>query len=255
MIVLNSNQYKELNIYLESRGISIVSSFEQKIVNAPLCKQEIDHQLHTINELHEKVIGMTGYSGGRIQNNTGKKVEQYKIYIKKLKREIKRINSDGVSCEFERVLMEKAPENLERAEICVKEIYDNGYYKLIERSMKRNEVCLGNTYVDNLVKDRSIMIKSLKKFCYNMVEFDVIYFLSKIKKRNGSIFMKDAIEEFCRLEGLDKNSERFILAALSYPIEFMKICDGHRYGKKNWSDEEYSKRLMSALGKDGEFLL
>jgi hypothetical protein len=57
------------------------------------------------------------------------------------------------------------------------------------------------------------------------------------------------------MEELKKSSERFMLAALSYPTEFMKICDRYRYDKKEWNEEEYEAGLMRAIEKDGQSLL
>ena len=63
------------------------------------------------------------------------------------------------------------------------------------------------------------------------------------------------LRNFCELEKLDNNSEKFILAMLSYPHEFMKIFERYRKNKKNWSDKEYSDRLMKAMEEDGLSLI
>ncbi|MDP4087885.1 MAG: spore coat protein [Bacillota bacterium] len=254
-IVLSPNDSRDLNEYLMSCDIHVVDYLEPRALIEPLSQEQINSHITLISEFHQKTMGLSGFTGGRIDNCTGKKVEQFKVYIKKLKRDIKRINTNGPLNAFEEIVMEKAPEYLERAENCIKVIYDNGYFKLIERSMKRNELCLGNAYVDNLVKDGVIKIRSTKKLCYNMVECDLVYFLGKLKRRMKKTMLMESIIEFCRLEELDESSERFILASLSYPSEFMKTCEKHRCGKKNWDDNEYIKKLISSIEKDGEFLL
>lgn len=253
---MSQNDSRELNQYLKSCGILIGDSLKEGVSREPLSEQRVSEHLALISEFHKRTMGLSGFPGGRLENSTGKKIEQFKVYLKKLKRDVKRLKTSVNLSDFEELVMIKAPENLERAELCIKEIYDNRYFKLIERSMKRNEVCLGDTDIDNLIKDEFIKVRSTKKFCYNMVECDAIYFLNKVKKRSGSsAVIKTGIKEFCSSESLDENSERFILASLSYPTEFMKVCERHRSGRKDWNENEYIERLISAIEKDGEFLL
>jgi hypothetical protein len=253
---LSERYYRDFNEYLVSCEINIVDSFkEDDKYKEPLSQELVYRQLVVISEFHEKAMGLTGFNAGRLENNTGKKVEQFKVYLKKLKRDLKRFEVNGASNSFEALLLEKAPEYIQRAESCIRRIYDNGYYSLIERSMKRNEVCLGSTYVDNIRKSEQINIRNTKKCCYNMVEFDAIYFFNKLKKKNYKLDYRAAIKEFCKLEDLFEQSELFIAAVLSYPVEFMKYCERYRYGKKEWNEDEYAKRLISAMAKDGNSLL
>jgi hypothetical protein len=253
---LSEKYYRDFKEYIGSCGINIVESFpEEENYKEPMSLEAIFNHLKVLSEFHKKTMGVSGFNVGLLENNTGKKVEQFKVYIKKLKRDIKRLVGEKASNSFEVLLLEKAQEYLERAEKCVRIIYDNGYYKLIERSMKRNEVCLGSTYINNIRKNEQLNIRNIKKCCYNMVEFDAIHFLGKLKKKGYKLDFKAAISEFCKLEALPLSSEIFINAVLSYPVEFMKYCERYRYGKKEWNEDEYAKRLLGAMGKDGVSLL
>lgn len=253
---MSERYYKDFNEYLLSSGISIIEEFkEDKEYAEPLSNEVVHKHLSTLREFHNKTMGVTGLSAGRLENNTGKKVEQFKVYIKKLRRDLKRFESDGASNKFEALLLNKAPEYLQRAEQCVRKIYDNGYFSLIERSMKRSEICIGSAYIDNLRESDQINIRNTRKCCYNMIECDAVHFFGKLKKKNHILDYKNAIKEFCRLENLPEQSENFISAALSYPVEFMKYCERYRYGKKEWNEDEYVKRLLSAIKKDGNSLL
>lgn len=253
---MNERYYRDFNEYLVGCEINVVDSFkDEDKYREPLSQDLLYEHLSVISEFHKKVMGLTGFSAGRLENNTGRKVEQFKVYNKKLKRDMKRFGVSGAGNSFEALLLEKAPGYIQRAEDCVKKIYDNGYYRLIERSMKRGEICLGSSYIDNIRKSDQINIRSTKKCCYNMIEFDAIHFLSKLKRKNYKLDYKAAIKEFCRLEELTEQSEIFITAVISYPVEFMKYCERYRYGKKEWNEDEYAKRLMSAMVRDGSGLL
>ncbi len=254
--LLSKKYYRDLKEYLISCGINIVESFpEEENYKEPLSFDTIINQLEAIAEFHKKTMGISGLNVGLLENNTGKKIERFKVYIKKLKRDIKRYENEKAKNRFEELILQKAPEYLDRAEKCIRIIYDNGYYKLIERSMKRNEVCLGNTYIDNIRKNEMVNIRDIRKCCYNMVEFDTIHFLGKLKKRHNKLDFKAAISEFCRLEELPLSSEIFIRAVLSYPVEFMKYCERYRYGKKEWNEDEYAKKLLGVIEKDDDSLL
>ena len=154
-----------------------------------------DH-LKLINEFHKKTMGFNGYLDKRLENYTGKKVEEFKVYIKRLKRDIKRLESDGVSTQFEELVLKCGPSNLQRAESCISRIHEWGYYDLIDRSMKRIEICIGNSYKDNLRRKEAVIeIIDTKHAGYNMVESDCITYLSKLKKKGADLDWKKLIGE------------------------------------------------------------
>ncbi|NLZ48425.1 MAG: hypothetical protein GX895_06495 [Clostridiales bacterium] len=253
---MSEKYYLDFKDYLNSCGINIVKSFdEEEEYKEPLSKDCIYKQLSTISKFHKLTMGISSFNSGLMENATGRKVERCKVKIKKLKRDISRFKENGPTNEFEKLVLDKGPEYLERAEKSIKYIYGNGYFGLIERSMKRNEICIGSTYIDNIREDKEINIRSLKKCCYNMVECDAVYFINKLRKRGTSFDFDEVIRLFCHLEGLSKDSQAFITAMVSFPEEFMKCCERYRYGKKEWNEDEYAKRLLEAIEKDGESLL
>lgn len=248
--------YDDFSQYLKSKGINQVTLFLKSKTPEPLLlkTESIEEHLSIICGFHKKTMGFSGYLNKRLNNYTGKRVEEYKIYIKKVSRDLKRINDAGINNSFEELLTLKGPGMILRAEKAVKMVYDSGYYELVNRSMKRIEVCLGNTYHTNLCKgtSNSIEIIDLRHCGYNMVEWDGIYYLNKLKKKGIALDVNALISKYCMFEGLESTSESFMLAMLSYPNEFMRCCNRYRYGKKDWDDEEYSDELIVAMEKDGE---
>lgn len=242
---------------LKEKGIYRVSSFNAFKPYNGISISEVDviKQLKIVSEVHNLILGYGGYLNKRMDNCTGKKVEQYKVANKKFMRDIKKLKNTTPKNNFEERLVECGSEFLQRAEACIKEVYSADYYGLISRSMKRTEICIGNTGFNNLRKEENIEIIDLSHCAYDMVECDALYLLSKLKRGGANLDWKALIKEFCSIENLDNNSEKFITAMLSYPYEFMKCCNRYRYKKKDWSDVEYKIKLEKAIEKDGNSII
>jgi hypothetical protein len=247
--------YESFINYLKERGIVITDPFTGTVYNRGINEKEAIEHLKLISYFHQAITGYEGYMSDRLNNSTGKKVEQYKVYAKKIKRDMRKICETGPQNNFEKILSSRGKEFVQRAEACLKQIYAADYYGLINRSMKRTEICLGATGHDNLRQREFVEIADLKHCCYNMVECDGLYYLSKLKKNGVNLDFRKLIREFCGFEKLNGNSEGFLMAMLSYPGDFMKCCNRYRYKKKDWADEEYEQRLIKAMEKDGASLI
>lgn len=254
--MIRDELYKSFLDFLWSKNIKVLEYMENESVLLEDTKEEeIVNQLYLISEFHKKTMGYKGYLGLRLDNKTGSTIEQYKVNIKRLKRYLKNIRLNSASSNFERKLLKVGFDYIKRAENCISEIMNLGYMDIIERSMKRTEICLGITTFDNLnITEGILEVNSLRKCCYNNIEMDCFYFLSKFRKRNLKLDYKDMINKYCEYEDLDEKSSRFILVLLSYPYEFMKCCKRYRERSKDWSEEEYEERLEKAILKDGEVL-
>ncbi|MFL0267135.1 spore coat protein [Candidatus Clostridium radicumherbarum] len=254
--MIRDELYKSFKDFLYIKDIKVLESeiSELKtIIN--INEEELLNQLFIISEFHKKTMGYKGYMGLRLDNKTGSQLEQYKVNTKRLKRYLKNIRINSASSDFERKLLKIGFEYLKRCDSCISEIMNAGYMDLIERSMKRTEICIVNPNFSNLSKnDNIIEIGSLNKCSYNNVEMDCFYLLSKFRKRNISLDYKALVKKFCEYEDLNENSLRFILALLSYPSEFIRCSNRYREKSKDWSEEEYGERLNTAILKDGEVL-
>jgi hypothetical protein len=191
----------------------------------------------------------------RLDNNIGKTVEQYKIYIKRFSKQLNNFKRNGISNEFEKLIFKYGDVYLERANMCMNTIYKSDYINLILRSMKRTEMCLGNTYFNNLRKLKNLEIIDIEDCCYNMVEMDLVSLLGKVKRKGIQDDFSSCITEFCELESLDNNSFNFIASMISYPYEFIRCCNRYREGTKNWTTEQYTEKLQKAMVADVDSLI
>lgn len=250
---IKSSFFKE---YVISKGIRIVDSFENNDVDLyNLSQHQIINQLTALKEFHKMASGYVGYSRERIKTCIGKNIEKYKLEVRKAESHIKYIKTQNTEEGFEEFLLGCMEENIKIAKKCLKLIYENGYIDLIMRSMKGKEVCIGDSSFSNLRLTDAVEVISIDDCSFNLVEDDAVYLLRKIKRKKAKVDYKNAVEEFCKLEGLDEKSRIYILALLSFPHEFMKYCGRLRENEKRLSNFEWKHKLTKARIMDGESLI
>ena len=249
--------YNEFSDYMMFRGIKNVDIIELKYKNTgvDITEELIIEQFGAIYAFHEKSLGFNGYLRNRLNNNTGKVIEEYKISIKKLAGDINNIKRNEPKNSFEELIIKYGNEVINRSEECIRAVYHSDYIGIITRSMRRIEICLGNTDFQNLRKNNFIEVVDFENCSYNMVEMDCFILLNKLKRKGVKLDFTKLAREFSYIEGLDASSENFLIALISYPREFMKCCNRYREGKKEWHNDRFSQKLIKALIQDGDSLL
>jgi hypothetical protein len=249
--------YNEFSDYMISKGIKNVDvmNFDPENIDMDITEDLVIEQFRAIYAFHEKSLGFNGYLRNRLNNNTGKIIEEYKLYIKRLDKDINKIKRDGPKNSFEELMIKHGSEVINRGEECIRAAYYSDYIEIIKRSMRRVEVCLGNTDFNNLRKNKFTYVVSFEDCSYNMVEMDCFLLLSKLKRKGVNLDFKKLSNEFCYIEGLEATSSKFIMALISYPYEFMRCCNRYREGKKQWHCDRFSEKLVKALIQDGDSLI
>ncbi|MBU3159374.1 hypothetical protein KPL37_06355 [Clostridium frigoris] len=246
--------YNDFSDYMMFKNIKKVDVIDFKYKNTVIDIPEelIIKQFGAIYEVHEKCMGFNGYLRNRLNNNTGKTIEEYKKSIKKLNVDIGNIKINGPQNSFEEIIIKYGEKVINRGEECIREVNGSNYLEIITRSMRRSEICLGNTDFQNLSRRDFIYVVDFKNCSYNMVEMDCFPLLSWLKRKGAKLNFCKLAKEFCYIEGLDVNSERFLIALISYPHEFMKCCNRYRAGKRMWHEDKFSQRIVKALVQDGD---
>lgn len=220
-----------------------LNAYEQKLIS----EQKIYNHIKAIKEFHDIARKYSELSGPKLKSSAGKLIENYKINLKKTKKEFSKLQTQKDLNEFETYFLENADTMIKKAEKSIYEADNSKYLLLILRSMKRNEICLGNTSFDNLRKTDVLEIASFDDCRYDMVETDGIYFFKKIRKKIKNSDFEKMITDYCHIEELNSDSIHFMLAALSYPYDFMKISVRYMENKKDWDAESYSAKLKKAV--------
>lgn len=249
--------YDSFEEYLCSRGVRKVNFIlkSNETLNKRILEEKVINQLNVIKEIHNLTCGFNGYLRKRINNQTCKLVEEEKIQLKKFKRSLENISERGPQGRIENIVLDRGYELLERGQKCINTIMDNGYMDLVARSMKNIEICLTEVDFDNLGKTDAIEIVDFDDIAYNMIEMDCYYFLAKLKRKGFYVDFDETIDRFCKIEDLGQESNIFIRSLLSYPYEFFKIYEKYKKNKKNWSEDEYVRRLLNGIREDEKSLI
>jgi len=248
--------YNDFSDYMMFKGIKNVEVIEikDKSLDLDITEKLVIEQFGAIYDFHKKSLGFNGYLRNRLNNNTGKTIEQYKISIKKLTGDINNVKRDQPKNSYEELIIKYGKQAKNRGEECIREVYRANYLEILKRSMRRGEICLGNTNFQNLRKSNLIEVVSFENCSYNMVEMDCFLLLSKLKRKGVKLDFGKLVKEFCYIEGLDESSSRFLIALISYPHEFMKCCNRYREGKRRWHVDRFSEKIIKALVQDGDSL-
>lgn len=249
--------YENFTEFLKNEGIVKVNFIlkDNEDLNRKSLEDKVFIQLGLIRDFHNISCGFNGYLKTRINNDTCKLIEDFKVQTKKLRKSLDKIKEIDKPNEVEQFIYLQGPAILKRAENVLKHIENNNYIELIERSMRNVEICLSDVDFDNLSKGDKLEIVNFSDIAYNMVEMDAYYLLSKLKRRGYKLDFERCTREFCNLENLDQYSVNFILALISYPYEFMNMYDKYKRNKKNWTSAEYIRRLNNAIRDDGDSLI
>ena len=131
--------YNEFSDYMMFKGIKNVDviEFKYKNIDVDITEELIIEQFGAIYDFHEKSLGFNGYLRNRLNNNTGKIIEEYKISIKKLAGDINNIKRDEPKNSFEELIIKYGEEVIKRGEECIRAVYEADYIGIITRSMRR----------------------------------------------------------------------------------------------------------------------
>lgn len=237
--------------YLQMQGIHLgedIASLKKKSISEELVKK----QFQSISKFHYIAKNYHGHDLKNIDNKIGKLIERYKIEIRILKRNISELEKVNEFNKEGRSISDSFYKMLKISENCISKAMEADYLELIKRSMKNNEICLGNTYFNNISENEVLNIKSLNGICFNMVEFDGIYILNKIKDSGINFNWSSLIHEYALAEKLNQNSEEFIMALIFYPSEYMKWIRRYVKNSGEFSNDYYAMKLSKAINKYGE---
>ena len=245
--------------YLNSKEIIKLAYFnniEEDIKkNLNVNMEEALKQIEIISEFHKKVMGFSSMVNRNIPNCSGKTLEKYKMETKKLKKVYKRIQNDNPTNEVEKFILKTGEKMINRGEICIKAAKNSDYLSLLQRSMSRNEICLGYVDFNNLRKRKYLEVISLERCCYDMIEMDYLKFLLGLRRSGISIDYNTLIEYLCKLEGLNQSSKMFILSLMSFPHKYMRCCIRYGESKRDWSEKEFLDRMQKAVQQDAAIMI
>lgn len=205
-----------------------------------------EEHLKLISQFHKETIGYKCPINKDIKNNLGKTIEEYKVEIKRTRKYL---------LKHKALLTEDTEVFLKRAENSINIAENSNYMDLLKRSMGRHEICIGNNIPLNIGDVNEMLVINIEDCSYDLIEMDGIYYLSRLKRKDVELNFQKLIKVYCEEEGLGIDSEKFMLALLSYPREFFKCFERYRLNKRQWTEEEFIKYIGKAFKKDGNSLI
>lgn len=237
---------------LLNKGHLIDNDFSIKIIES---KYDIERKLEALAFFHKETLGYKFNIEERIPNTLGKNFEDAKVDLRKLKREINSIKSKKNISPLENVLLKKGDEYIDRGEKAIQLAYSSDYISLIKRSMKRWELNFGSKAIEALDIDEKLKIKTLNDCSYDMIEWDYIDLVIKLKRKGIEFPIKDILKACAIRENLDEDSLNFMIAMSDFPYDFMKNFNRYMENKNLWTSDEMEERLNRAIFRDGKSML
>ncbi|ACD51597.1 spore coat protein [Clostridium botulinum] len=246
---------EELDIiqYLNAKGIDIVGKYfeyDKNITN----RKAID-QVKIMVNLQKTLLGYNNQSLIRIKSTIGKEIESYKVQIRRLQKDYENIMNIGIENDFEKLIISDGRRLLNQANESINYIYSHNYFGIIERSMNREELCIGRSDQGNLRVNGNIQIGSLKYISYNLVEEDLYKYIKRIKRKNNNIDEEELIRVFVCESHLSNYSINYLRALCSFPRDTLKIWEKYRVNKKLKTYEEFSKEFKNSIDYESKIFI
>lgn len=210
-------------------------------------KEEVIKQIIAGNAVHNILMKYQMNNLTRIDSTIGKKIENIKVEIKRSREDIKYRYNKSQKNICDNFLLQYGEVIISRAEEAINFLGYIDYLSLIERSMKKNEICLGRIDEVNLRVMENIEIATVKNISYNLVEEDIYEYLRRIKRKSNEFNFIEVINEYINIANLNNESKNYIEILLCIPYDSLRQWRKYRYDKKNLSEVEYLNNIKRAF--------
>ena len=235
--------------FLNSKDIYFSKEKQKKIHYNQVHQRDIINHLKLLANFHKRVSENKEIILLNTSSEIGKQYESYKVSLKKFKKNYLKIKELEEKNIFLETVIKHGEKVIEYGTQAISKINYEDYISLIKRSMKNNEICLGNPFLENIYGHEKIYINDIENLSFNLVESDIINFINRLIKKRVIMNLDYIIEFYLNEMNLNEKSKEYIISMTKFPIEVIKIFDRKMYNKKEWSDEEASKKFVLAIKK------
>ena len=234
-----------LNEYLLKNNIIVKEGYFKSL--KPINNKEIFNQIELMSDVDSILTSYSLIGYTRLYSVIGKRVENFKVQLRKLDIDLKSREKKEVVNETDIFICNKGNEILQRGWEVLGFLKDIDYCSIINRSMALNEICLGKTDESNLRKNDAVEIGKLKNAGYNLIEEDIYVYLKKLKLRNKEMKVEHYIDKFVQINNLNGDSKEYIKILLLFPSATIKQWSKYKENKKNLSPEEHLSSIKKAF--------
>lgn len=249
-LIVSKGSYTIFTNFLMDNGILVLEDDKRFTTSKIIDTEKACEHIKVLNKFHIASKGYVDSIFERLPNGLGTEVEEMKVLLKVLIREQKKLNKYESLSELEQEVLNEIENYINKAHKAIELISNCNYHSLLRRSMRNYEICLYKVFESNIRMDNMIVIKSLSKVQYNMLEIDAYNYLYKLKKQRIDIDYNKVIEKFCVIENLSYESYKFVCGMLSFPLEFSKFVWKNNRDYKQLDDEELIEKMRKAIAID-----
>ncbi|MDO5517613.1 MAG: spore coat protein [Clostridium sp.] len=211
-------------------------------------RKSCENQIKLMVRIHKILIGCSFGKLERFQSTIGKDIEGYNVQLKRLQKNYDNLFDKTYKNEVDKILLSEGKRMLQKGKEAVEYIYEHGYLGVIERSMNREEICIGRADEGNLrLNGDKIEIGVDKGMVYDLVEEDLYRYIKRLQKKDAHINEEELIKIFVHSSHLSFNSICYLRGLCTYPRDFLRIWDKYIENKKNKSPEEYLVNLNRSM--------
>lgn len=240
--------------YLNTKGITIIGKYFSYDKN--IDKKNYTDQIKLMVDTHKILSGCRLESLNQLGSTIGKDIEGFKVQLKKLERDYYSILDKSIKNQVDKMILSDGKRMIEQGKQSIKYIYKHDYLGIIERSMNREEICIGRADEGNLRKKEStIEIGIVKGMTYDLVEEDLYRYIKRLQRKNIKIDEEELIKLFVHSSHLSFNSIDYLRALCTYPRDSFKIWERYRQNKKDKSIEEYFVNLKKCMNYENKIFV
>lgn len=240
--------------YLNEKGIIITGGYFRHDRNIE--KKEVITQVNLIVTMHKTLIGCEFDGLNRIGSIIGKEVEDFKVQIKRLQKDYEKIVDKHYKNDVDRLIILEGKRMLQQGLEAINYIYRHDYIGSIERSMNREEICIGRADQGNLKEEEGkLKIGNIKGMTYNLVEEDLYKYIKRLQRKQLDIDENELIKIFVHGSHLAMNSFDYLRGLCSYPKDFLKTWERYSENKKGKTDDEFLKDIKKSIKYESKGLI
>lgn len=216
--------------------------------NKNIDRKSCEKQIKLMVRTHKILLGCSSGKLERFQSTIGRDIEGFKVQLKRLQKDYDTLFDKTNKNEVDKILLLDGKRMLQKGNEAINYIYDHGYFSVIERSMNREEICIGRADEGNIrLNGDKIEIGVDKGLVYDLVEEDLFRYIKRLEKKDIKINEEELIKIFVHASHLSFNSINYLRGLCTYPKDFLRTWDKYIENKKNRSPEEYIVSLKRSM--------
>ena len=210
-------------------------------------EEDVLKQIILIRNIHNILMGYSVYGTTRINSTIGKLIESVKVDLKKCKLSLNELYSKNGKNIMDEFLLSNGEIVIKRTEEALISLKEIDYIGVINRSMKKNEMCLGSVDEENLRVSEGIEIGSIKNISYNLVEEDIYNYLCKVRRRHHENNLEEYVSKYSEDAFLGINSKEYLKILLLIPRDTMKSWKRYTLNKRGIYPEQYLNSMIKSM--------